>query len=352
MKFVSYLCILIITFFSTEVSSGFSLLESRLFHVSDLPIETARSSRFPFLLYSSLRDAKEVLPRKKKQKKNKYAEFSKVDKQRHDPFEAMVEESKQKVLELEQAQKSKNDMSSQVNEQTKPVQQIVFPNVKDIDPYDPTTFGYVEIGSIQGPHGVNGWVKVKGCTDFPERLTRPGMLLHIKSLHKRAPRRVTLASGKMIPNESFLIQLQGIYNRTAAESLTGATLYYATQQDPVSHDDEFLVSDLVGSDVFLKADDRFVGTVQGIVLAKDMCSIPGIGHDMLEVAMAKPDRIPGQPQQPNDLVLIPLVPEIVPKIDLAERVIQITPPNGLLDLTYIREERVRIRGLLPPAKEP
>ena len=352
MKFESYLFMSIITVFSLEVSSGFSRLGSRLFHVSNLQIETSRSSRLDFLLYSSLRDTKEVLPRKKKQKKNKYAKFSKADKQRQDPFEALVEESKQKLLELEQAQNSKNNMSSQVNEEARPVQQIVFPNVKDIDPYDPTTFGYVEIGFIEGPHGVNGWVKVKGCTDFPERLTRPGMLLHIKPLHKRAPRRVTLASGKMIPNESFLIQLQGIYNRTAAENLKGSTLYYATQQDPVSHDDDFLVSDLVGSDVFLKADDRFVGTVQAILLAEEMCSIPGIGHDMLEVAIAKPDRVPGQPQQPNDLVLIPLVPEIVPKIDLAERIIQITPPNGLLNLTYIKEEKVRIRGLLPPAKEP
>ena len=45
---------------------------------------------------------------KKKKKKNKYASFSKVDKLQQDPFEAMVEESKQKLNEIEQNKSKKN----------------------------------------------------------------------------------------------------------------------------------------------------------------------------------------------------------------------------------------------------
>lgn len=32
-------------------------------------------------------------------------------------------------------------------------------------PYDPQTFGYIEIGTIVGAHGVAGWMKVKGTSD-------------------------------------------------------------------------------------------------------------------------------------------------------------------------------------------
>jgi ribosomal 30S subunit maturation factor RimM len=180
------------------------------------------------------------------------------------------------------------------------------------------------------------------------------MLLHMKPLRKRAPRKVTLAGGKLIGTDSFLIQLQGSYNRTEAQKLKGATLYYATQQDTVvEENDDMLVSDMVGLEVFMMDEDDetklLVGTVAGIVLAEEMCAIPGLGHDMLEIAIATSDG--NKPGIQKNLVMIPLVPEIVPKIDLVEKVIFIVPPSGLLDLTYIREEKVRIKGFLPPAKD-
>jgi 16S rRNA processing protein RimM len=284
--------------------------------------------------------------RKRKRKKNKYAEFSKTDQVEIDPFEAMIQESKQKVTKLEEEQEKKTIPKISIPEEAN--QRLAFPNNKDIDPYDPTTFGYVEIGTILGPHGVHGWTKVKGCTDFPERLTRAGMLLHVKPLRKRAPRKIILAGGKYTGANSFIIQLQGIYNREAAQTLKGATLYYATQQDNVSKDDDILISDLVGLEVFME-DDRLVGTVRGVVLAEEMCSIPGLGHDMLEIEVVSDGH--RDLRKPKDLVLIPLVPEIVPKIDLLSKIIQITPPSGLLDLTYVREEKVRIKGFLPPAKD-
>lgn len=45
-----------------------------------------------------------------------------------------------------------------------------------IDPYDPSSFGFVEVGRIERPHGVNGEVKVRAVTDFGvQRLCTPGM---------------------------------------------------------------------------------------------------------------------------------------------------------------------------------
>ena len=295
----------------------------------------------------------------RKKKKNKYAKFSKADKIELDPFEALVKESKQKLQSIEIENKpQRKPLPPPPEVMTKPLE---FPNNKDINPYDPTTFGFVEIGFISGSHGVHGWVKVQGSTDFPERLTRAGISLHMKAARKRAPRKVTLASGKFLGDDQFLIQLQGYYNRTASETLKGSTLYYATQQDTVERkDDEIVLSELIGLSVYRTIIDEnedveedLVGTILGVVLAEEMCAIPGLLHDQLEIGVKRKtnELEPETPGSPQDLLLIPLVPEIVTKIDLENQMILVDPPAGLLDLTYIREEKVKIKGLLAPAKE-
>jgi 16S rRNA processing protein RimM len=316
-------------------------------------------------IFASVSTASDSDQQARKQKKNKYAKFSKVENPNTsvaqagmDPFEALIQESEEKLRKL---QKEKEEASAKpvitpvTPDADKP---LSFPNNKDIDPYDPTTFGYVEIGTVLGPHGVHGWSRVVGCTDFPERLTTPGMVLHFKPFRKRAPRKVLLANGKCTGPDSFLVQLQDCYDRRQAEKLKGGTLYYSTQQDHVKQEQDLLLSDLVGLQVLLFNDDdtegakeHVVGTVGAIVLAEEMCAIPGLGQDMLEVILeARKDEVV-KPGTPKDLVLIPMVPEICKKIDLKEQRLWIDPPAGLLDLTYIREEKVRIKGLLAPAKD-
>lgn len=282
--------------------------------------------------------------KQKKQKKNKYAEFSKADKVAEDPFQALVKESEEKLNQLRNQDRHQKTPTPPPQE----VKPMEFPDNKNINPYDPATFGYIEIGTIQGPHGVHGWVKVQGSTDFPERLTTAGMLLHMKLVNKRAPRKVTLIAGKSTGTDAFLVQLEGMLDRSSVQKLKGATLYYATQQDTIIEEKGVLVTDMVGLQVRLEEGD-LVGTVDAVALADEMCSIPGLGHDMLEVSL-----VPHQDKPvgaPNDLVLIPYVPEIVPCVSMADREITIDPPGGLLDLTYIRENKVRIKGLLAPAEE-
>ena len=46
---------------------------------------------------------------------------------------------------------------------------FVFPDNKDINPNDPASFGFIEIGTVVGPHGVHGEIKVKSSTGFPKR---------------------------------------------------------------------------------------------------------------------------------------------------------------------------------------
>ena len=90
---------------------------------------------------------------------------------------------------------------------------------------------------------------------------------------------------------------------------------------------------------------KFVGTVGGILLADDMCSIPGLGQDFLKVTLPRGRH--GTPSFQDELVLIPMVPAIVPTVDLELGIIYIDPPRGLLDLAYVKQETVRIKGFLP-----
>ena len=73
-----------------------------------------------------------------------------------------------------------------------------------------------------------------------------------------------------------------------------------------------------------------------------MCAVPGLGQDLLEISL--PSSLGGQSE---NLVLVPFVPEIVCNVDLDGKMVTISPPKGLLQLSYRREEKVRIKGLLP-----
>jgi 16S rRNA processing protein RimM len=290
----------------------------------------------------------------RRQKKNKYANFSKTDKLTKDPLEVMVEQA------LEKNRLLRDEQGQQLHEvdynKPRTRNEILFPDNRQIDPYDPTTYGYVELGTIMGSHGVKGEVKIKAVTDFSERLTQPG-LRHLKVPTRRSPRRIQLLGGKKVAGDEYLVRFEGISDRDAANKLRGCILYARQEERPHElGDDEYLVSDLVGLQVFLEEGYKnqdgqdqggtFVGIVNGIVLAEEMSSIPGLGQDLIEIALPR-----GQtPSWKDELVLVPFVPQIVPRVDLTEGTLYIFPPFGLLDLTYVKEEKVRIKGYLPPAK--
>lgn len=134
---------------------------------------------------------------------------------------------------------------------------------------------------------------------------------------------------------------------------TQAILYAREEDKADKKEDEFLVSDLVGLDVFSTVENTnttalYVGKVGGVVFGEDISSVPGL-HDMLEVILSKGNT--SLPSLSDELVLIPFVPEIVPMVDLAGGAIYIDPPTGLLDLSFVRKEKIRIKGLLQPCKK-
>lgn len=109
-------------------------------------------------------------------KKNKYANFSKADSLSLDPFDAIIKESRTKLMDLHREDsKSRRRRKSVSIEETSleaidrllssadiDVEEIqisieeekrernkrVFPDTQTIDPYDPTTYGYIELGKF------------------------------------------------------------------------------------------------------------------------------------------------------------------------------------------------------------
>ena len=315
--------------------------------------QALQCTRKPSFLVLSLNEGR-------RQKKNKYGNFSVTDNLSKDPLEAMIAESKEKNQIVVNEQSGKlNQPKVEVDPNEKRTRnEILFPNTEKINPYDPTTYGYTELGTIIGAHGVKGELKIAAVTDFPERLCREG-IRHLKAPNKRAPRKVKLLGGRHRMGSEYLIVLEGIRDRDAANKLRGCVLFAREEERPDSiADDEYMINDLVGLEVLMEEgylDDegsnlggRFIGTVAGIIFAAEMCAIPGLGNDLLEISLP---RGPGVISSWNDkLVLVPFVPAIVSRVDIKQKTVHISPPFGLLDLTYVKEEKVRIKGILPPAR--
>jgi 16S rRNA processing protein RimM len=275
----------------------------------------------------------------------------------------LLKESERKNRELAlMEQHQQRQKRSRPQPEIKPLPKLEFPDTQTIDPYDPQTFGYVELGSVLGAHGVQGWLKVrtncKTTISGQSRLCSPGVR-HIKPANKRAPRRVILLQGRHRQADEYLVQLDDVHDRDAAQKLRGATLYIREEQqreddlentDKTAADDqeEYFVQDLVGLEVFLTG-GHFVGTVRGVVFADEFCSVPGLGHDYLELLL--PRGVGGTASWKDELVLVPLVPQIVPHVDIAKGEIYLDPPAGLLDLTYIRQQKSRIKGFLSSSSD-
>ncbi|MFM8935530.1 MAG: ribosome maturation factor RimM [Vulcanococcus sp.] len=171
------------------------------------------------------------------------------------------------------------------------------------------------VGRIVAAQGLQGDLRVNPLSDFPERFTRPGR--RWLSQRQGPAQDVQLLSGRQLPGkELFVIRLEGVGDRSAAEALVGRELLVPSSDRPRLKRGEFHLLDLVGLEVRLLQADGSPGSTLGRV--RDLLHA---GNDLLEV-----ERPAGAP------LLIPFVTAIVPRVELAEGWIGITPPPGLLEL--------------------
>lgn len=109
--------------------------------------------------------------------------------------------------------------------------------------------------------------------------------------------------------QRLLIKFEGIDSRADAERCRG-TLYIGSNELRRLDADEYWPHELAGCSV-VDLSGAPVGTVVGVV--------PGAAQDLLAIDAAAGER------------LVPIVKDIVVKVDLGDRKVTIDPPEGLLD---------------------
>ncbi|NJR16938.1 MAG: ribosome maturation factor RimM [Calothrix sp. CSU_2_0] len=189
--------------------------------------------------------------------------------------------------------------------------------------------GYLEIGTIVSPQGLDGELRVYPDTDFPERFLVPGMrwLLHPGTSE---PQQIELISGRYIDGKNlYVIELEGVKSRNQAEELRSCKLLVLECDRPQLAEGEYHIIDLIGLQIFVRESGQFIGTVVNLIPA---------GNDLLEVELHQQNK--GEQKtntkKPKNL-LIPFVKEIVPIVDIEAKRAEITPPEGLLEINDLKE---------------
>lgn len=164
----------------------------------------------------------------------------------------------------------------------------------------------VVVGRIGRPHGVKGAVSIEVRTDDPERRFAVGGRVLTDSGRELTITSSTWHSGRL------LLTFEGYEDRNAIEGLRNQLISVERPEDEQPEDpDEFYDSSLMGCEV---VDDE--GTAIGTVV--EVAHLPA--QDMLVIRTID-DRE----------VLVPFVEEFVPTVDIANKRLVITPPDGLLD---------------------
>lgn len=167
------------------------------------------------------------------------------------------------------------------------------------------TRGWVLIGRVARPHGVRGGLKIQ--LENPEtKLLRPGIPLRLQN--ERAGEATLLVERTY---GSGLVVLKGIGDRDAAERWRGAEVKARREDFPELTDDEAYLVDLIGARV-IHADGRALGVIEGF-------------SDTRVQPLATVRTATGELRE------MPLVPGIVTAIDEKAGVVEVSPPEGLLE---------------------
>ncbi|MBS9534203.1 ribosome maturation factor RimM [Mycobacterium sp. M1] len=167
------------------------------------------------------------------------------------------------------------------------------------------------VGRVVKAHGIAGEVVVDVRTDDPEDRFAPGTVLRAKKRGEK-PRDCVVESARQ-HGARLLVRLAGVTDRDAADAIRGSLLVIdSADLPPIDEDDTFYDHQLEGLRVRTVAGED-LGTVTEVLHtgAGELLSVKRTGGGEL---------------------LVPFVAAIVTSVSLEDRVVQIDPPDGLLDL--------------------
>lgn len=169
------------------------------------------------------------------------------------------------------------------------------------------------VGRVVKPHGITGELVVDVRTDDPQERFAAGNVLRLKpSRGTGQPREVEVVSARPHGGR-MLVRLAGITDRDGADAIRGH-LFIVDSADlpPLADPDEFYDHELEGLTV-RTVDGAAVGTV-----AEVLHTAAG------ELLSVRTDS--------GAEVLVPFVSAIVTSVSREDGIIEIDPPEGLLDL--------------------
>lgn len=202
---------------------------------------------------------------------------------------------------------------------------------------------WIEIGRIVAPQGLNGELRVYPNSDFPERFLEPGQRW-LLPVGQTQPESIELLGGRYVPGkELYVVELAGVEDRDQAEALRNSKLLIQRGDRPPLAEDEFYVPDLIGLTVVNQVTGETIGTIVSFIAAgNDLLEVEKISTNSTVVyendeptkTLQKRSRKHKEKRQvtKTQTILIPFVKEIVPVVNFGEGRIEITPPEGLLDL--------------------
>lgn len=169
----------------------------------------------------------------------------------------------------------------------------------------------VTVGRVVRPHGNKGQVVVASETDFGEERFAAGSTLFLA----REGRVVAMTVTASRPHDGrWVVGFDGVGSIDEAETLRGHDLRIPVEEMKPLGPGAYYTHDLVGCVVRTMDGGRI-----GVVARVDL----GVGIPMLVV---------GAGDDGVDEVLVPFTDAIVRRVAPAERLIDIDPPAGLLDL--------------------
>jgi len=171
---------------------------------------------------------------------------------------------------------------------------------------------FLLVGRVRKPHGVRGELFLWPETDRPADVFTPGRTLWLDGLSGSAGgERLTVERSRPFKDGFLVKTVEHTGRDEALEALRGRDLFIRRSEAAPLDEDEVFRHDLIGLRVLAE------GEVVGVI--RDVLDTPG--PDLLEVERA------GRP-----VLLVPFAREIVSRIDVEAGVLEITPPEGLLEL--------------------
>ncbi len=173
---------------------------------------------------------------------------------------------------------------------------------------------WVAVAVVMRPHGLHGVMRLKPLTRSAEDLAEaPVTSFSLRAADGKIVRKLT-STERWVREGIVMATFEEIADRTAAEQYTNMELVIPEADLWPAEEDEYYVNQLEG----LEVRDAETGRRLGIVRSAQ----EGAAHDYLLLRLdEKPDRD----------TLLPLIPQFVPRVLLAEGRVEVTIPPGLVE---------------------